>query len=341
MSVNRLQKMGVAPRRGALLKMALNNDPQITVIIATKNRADALDKICFPSLLTQTIRNFEVIIWDASTDRATESVCSDYRHRFEEIGVPCRYYQAPRSGLAAQRNDAVKSAKGEIVAFFDDDSELSCDALAALYEDFAKKSSLKGVEILVVHGKNETSSKLFSFFKEMLLYFFLMRYPDKSKQVVLRSGMNVAAHNSRGIYAEWLSGCSMAYRKEVFTEFRFNESLMKFGGYSLGEDADFSYRIFKKYPDSLYIADSGYVIHHAASGGERTKGKNDVAARLYLRWTLASYVSEVKKFVIPCCIWTCLGEILFMFAMNVLLRKEISFAVFIQGIKDAFRAVKE
>ena len=91
--------------------MALNNDPQITVIIATKNRADALDKICFPSLLTQTIRNFEVIIWDASTDRATESVCSDYRHRFEEIGVPCRYYQAPRSGLAAQRNDAVKRAK--------------------------------------------------------------------------------------------------------------------------------------------------------------------------------------------------------------------------------------
>ena len=97
----------------------------------------------------------------------------------------------------------------------------------------------------------------------------------------------------------------------------------------------------KSIPTLFNIADSGYVIHHAASGGERTKGKNDVAARLYLRWTLASYVSEVKKFVIPCCIWTCLGEILFMFAMNVLLRKEISFAVFIQGIKDAFRAVKE
>ena len=88
-------------------KMGINNIPQITVIIATKNRADALDKICFPPLLTQTFRNFEVIIWDASTDSAAESVCSGYLHCFEKIGVPFRYYQAPRSGLAAQRNDAV------------------------------------------------------------------------------------------------------------------------------------------------------------------------------------------------------------------------------------------
>ena len=48
--------------------MNMNSLPQITVIIATKNRADALDKICFPPLLTQTFRNFEVIVWDASTD---------------------------------------------------------------------------------------------------------------------------------------------------------------------------------------------------------------------------------------------------------------------------------
>ena len=323
-------------------KMGINNIPQITVIIATKNRADALDKICFPPLLTQTFRNFEVIIWDASTDSAAESVCSGYLHCFEKIGVPFRYYHAPRSGLAAQRNDAVKRAKGEIIAFFDDDSELSNNAIEVIHQNFISNQTLRGVEVKVIRLTNKKpAEKPFALVKKLLLMFFIMDTYDKGKQIVLRSGRHIASQDKKGILAEWLSGGSMAYKKEVFTEFSFNERLMKFGGYSLGEDVDFSYRIFKKYPDSLYIADSGYVIHHAASGGERTKGKNDVAARLYLRWTLASYVSEVKKFVIPCCIWTCLGEILFMFAMNVLLRKEISFAVFIQGIKDAFRAVKE
>ena len=124
--------------------MALNNDPQITVIIATKNRAKAVAEISFPSLLTQTFRNFEVIIWDASTDSAAESVCSGYLHCFEKIGVPFRYYQAPRSGLAAQRNDAVKRAKGEIIAFFDDDSELSNNAIEVIHQNFISNQTLRG-----------------------------------------------------------------------------------------------------------------------------------------------------------------------------------------------------
>ena len=41
---------------------------KISVIIATKNRADALEKISLPSLAKQDFKDFEVIIWDASYD---------------------------------------------------------------------------------------------------------------------------------------------------------------------------------------------------------------------------------------------------------------------------------
>jgi len=41
---------------------------KISVVIATRNRSDALETISLPSLAKQDFKDFEVIIWDGSDD---------------------------------------------------------------------------------------------------------------------------------------------------------------------------------------------------------------------------------------------------------------------------------
>ena len=46
---------------------------------------------------------------------------------------------------------------------------------------------------------------------------------------------------------EFLQGGNMILRRRVLEEFRFDESLDRFGGYALGEDVMFSYPVGRKY----------------------------------------------------------------------------------------------
>jgi hypothetical protein len=73
----------------------------------------------------------------------------------------------------------------------------------------------------------------------------------------------------------------MAFRKSVFEELEFEERLGLFGGYSLGEDYDFSHRVFLHYSDPLMIASSGLVVHQNAGGGRIADTVKRTAAAFY------------------------------------------------------------
>ena len=106
--------------------------PIVSVIIATRNRSEALETISLPSLAKQSFKDFEVIIWDASDDDKSKVVVKNFIKSHPDMVV--RYFKAPRTGLPSQRNDAVKVAKGEIIYFIDDDSELSVDAIEIVFK---------------------------------------------------------------------------------------------------------------------------------------------------------------------------------------------------------------
>ena len=58
---------------------------------------------------------------------------------------------------------------------------------------------------------------------------------------VLPSGRNPLIVDVQAVAeVDWLSGCSMSFRRAVFETFSFNE---QFNGYGLGEDVDLSYRV--------------------------------------------------------------------------------------------------
>jgi glycosyltransferase domain-containing protein len=93
----------------------LNNSPLVTVVIPTHNRPEFL-KRTLDSICSQTYRCLQIIVVsNGPNQKNKEAVDSLNDNRIE-------YYQQPNSGTpASPRNTGISHAKGEYVAFCDDD----------------------------------------------------------------------------------------------------------------------------------------------------------------------------------------------------------------------------
>lgn len=106
-------------------------EPKISVITSTYNRADKLSK-AVESVLNQSFKNFEyLIIDDCSTDN-TEKIVKGFINKDPRV----RYFKTEdnsgHDGLP--KNIGFKNAKGEYVAFLDDDDQFYVDTLKILYK---------------------------------------------------------------------------------------------------------------------------------------------------------------------------------------------------------------
>ena len=92
-----------------LVPKSLDHDPFVSVVIACPRRSWMLDE-CLEAIGQQTYRNFEVIVLP---DEETVLSVSDFRLSTIPTG---------RVRPAEKRNIGIRKAKGEIVAFIDDDA---------------------------------------------------------------------------------------------------------------------------------------------------------------------------------------------------------------------------
>lgn len=91
----------------------------VSVIIPTYNREKTLER-AVNSVLSQTFKNFEVIIVDDNSTDNTMSLIS----RYENNDFRIRYLQHHKNlGAQAARNTGIKEAKGKWIAFLDSDDE--------------------------------------------------------------------------------------------------------------------------------------------------------------------------------------------------------------------------
>lgn len=116
----------------------------ISIVLATYNRVELL-KHQIDCLLNQSFddKHFEIIIInDGSTDE-TEVYVKSLMNEYPQIS----YFLQNNKGPAAARNLGVSHAKGEIIAFTDDDCLASTDWLQNIYNIF------KDLEILAIQGR--------------------------------------------------------------------------------------------------------------------------------------------------------------------------------------------
>jgi GT2 family glycosyltransferase len=220
---------------------------KISVIICTRNRFYDFTKT-LPSIAAQSRVPDELIVVDSSDEKRLEAYLTSAKLPF-----PIRYFHT-QPGLTLQRNYGIHECSSDLIFFFDDDVDLNANYLTEVEKVF--KSDINH-EIGAVGGKIIEKSPLSARIKLEQFTFYVLRlffgvvgirngkfYP---------SGMPSHPHkNQQSGYIECLSGCCMAFRREVFGKAKFDEALAH---YALMEDVDISKQTL----------DAGYKIYYQTS----------------------------------------------------------------------------
>ena len=119
-------------------------DPSVSVIIPTYNRALFLPHT-IRSVLAQTLLPLEIVIVDDGSTDETESQCRD-------LSPPVRYVRQPNAGVASARNHGARLAKGDWLAFVDSDDLWHSDKLRVQLTALAAHSqaawSITGCDVI-------------------------------------------------------------------------------------------------------------------------------------------------------------------------------------------------
>ncbi|MBS3955281.1 MAG: glycosyltransferase [Methylomicrobium sp.] len=104
----------------------------ISVVICTYNRANSLaDTLLFLTKQTYAYEKWELIVVDNNSNDNTKEIVSE----FTKI-IPNLFYKfEPKQGLSYARNLGISSARGELIAFTDDDVLPENDWLLKIYDN--------------------------------------------------------------------------------------------------------------------------------------------------------------------------------------------------------------
>lgn len=166
-------------------------------------------------------------------------------------------------GLPSARNFALEKldyTEKSLVHFFDDDITIPLNYFFSVDRFFSEKPFCFGAGPLVSGYKIEKYTSHFSH-----LYEKLGARQDIYAGKVTSSNANywVSEDSKSSQLVDWIPGCSMIYRSEIFKFFRFNPHFdQSETGYRLGEDKDFSWRVSRHF--QLQSLVDVTIEHHLA-----------------------------------------------------------------------------
>ncbi len=199
--------------------------PSASVIVPTYNGARTL-RACLTSLRRLTYPNYEtIVVVDGSTD-ATEAILAD----FPEV----RVHRQANLGLSSARNAGVALARGEIIAFTDDDCRADPDWLRHLVLALERQGA-DGAG-----GPNLTPEA------PGIVAGAIALAPGHAAHVLLSP-----------TEAEHVPGCNMAFRREVLLRLEGFDPLFR----KAGDDVDFIWRL-QEAGRRVVFSTAAFVWHH-------------------------------------------------------------------------------
>jgi GT2 family glycosyltransferase len=226
----------------------------ISVVIPTYNRVEDL-RITLETLAPLSKKLNEVIIVDQSNNNLTKNLIKKISKRYKNI----RYIFSSTPAITIARNLGLKNSdkNSKIICFIDDDVTIKEDYFKEIIRVFNEYKQAKAAAVYI---KEDISLfKRLNDFENMIRKFFFLQYAEKNKaRIISAFGNTYPKDLKRVINSQWLQGANMVYKKEVFREQMFDENLL---GYTIAEDTDFSYRLYKKYTDSIFITPFANITH--------------------------------------------------------------------------------
>ena len=264
--------------------------PTLTVAICTKDRPENLAR-CLNSLLKLQTENspLEILVVDnaPSDDRTKELVASLRSERIavcpesaEYCSPNINYVCEPKAGLDFARNRALKEAKGEILAYLDDDVTVDRQWLNGLKEAWMENTDAAAFTGLVLPYELETEAQIL----------FEKRGGFRRGFDKIRYGKTLPGNSlypcGSGIFG---AGCNMAFKREILLKLGgFDEALDTGAPLPGGGDLDIFYRIVRG--GYVLVYEPQYLIYHQHRR-ELTKLR-----RQYWTWGLGFMAFVVKTY---------------------------------------------
>ena len=237
----------------------------LSVVICTRDRPELL-ATCLESLRRQSRSPEEIVIIDAS---ATPSRGATDRLALNMPGCHVALIGSP-AGLPRQRNLGARATTGGVVVYLDDDVVLEPGYLAAVARTFEDDCTGRIGGVGGAQVPDPTPRE--PFLRRAACRLFLL--DTYGRGIVKRSGRPDHAFSPRSrMEVECLSGCNMAYRREVLDALSFDERL---DGYALGEDLQFSYRVSRRW--KLVVTPEARLDHRHAGGGRPSLNEHQAMA---------------------------------------------------------------
>ncbi len=225
--------------------MARTRSPRISVVVCTYRNPDLL-RGAISSLLNQTLSSdqYEIIVVDNNSGDQTPEVVHCLG---DTSSPPVSYVLETRQGLSHARNRGLEAARGEIVAFLDDDAEADPRWLAALLEAFDSDPRIwaAGGKILPTWHTDERPEW---WSEEYEGWLSLVDRGDEPTALA---------------WPERILGANCSFRHSVFSELgHFDPNLGRRGEALLGwEDTEIQQRIHARDKVVFYAPDA-VVYHH-------------------------------------------------------------------------------
>lgn len=108
-----------------------NSMDEIISIIVPIYNAEKFLASCIDSILSQTFKNFELLLIDDGSQDSSLSICQRYQQNDNRITV----FHKSNEGVTAARKYGVEKAKGEYICFVDADDIIPKNSLALLYKE--------------------------------------------------------------------------------------------------------------------------------------------------------------------------------------------------------------
>ena len=207
------------------------NLPLVTIAVCTRNRANDLDQ-CLEAIYQLDYINLDILVIDnAPSDNRTQLLL---KNKYPQI----RHITEPRPGLNWARNRAISEARGEIIAYTDDDVMVDKRWINELVALFVENPEVMAATGLVVPFEMETESQvLFEMYGGFGRGFERKWFRITGKKVpwaLLGTG-------------QFGTGANMAYRRCVFDRIGYFDPALDVGTVTNGGgDLEMFFRILKE-----------------------------------------------------------------------------------------------
>lgn len=142
-----------------------NSDIQISIIVPVYNVVDYIER-CLNSLISQTFKDFEIIIVDDGSTDGSEKICDKYEKNYDNITV----IHQKNAGLSVARNVGIKKSIAPYLLFVDSDDTIDLNTCQKLYDaamtmdtDIVRANSVvvQGEKCIPEKKKSVTEGKIY------------------------------------------------------------------------------------------------------------------------------------------------------------------------------------